>query len=248
MCATGKTYSVTQIAKPIFNINGISETCVDLDRVFEAAVGDTNTTFTNTYSWSFTNGAGVTTDSTSLTTTDTLSFSQAGNYVVKLTTGYEEIINCESSTTKAVAVTTVPTYTVNTPDGIEKCPSDSLILELPNDLASYLWSDSSTNYRTYGQIDRYTDSNPKVYTVTWTDSAGCSDTSSVTINNYYDSNVTITSSLGDIIQGTLTVPEPTGFLTLIPLTATGGSNYSWGPTDIVSDTIGTDVKNLSLKR
>ena len=160
--ATGKTYSVTQIAKPIFNINGISETCVDLDRVFEAAVGDTNTTFTNTYSWSFTNGAGVTTDSTSLTTTDTLSFSQAGNYVVKLTTGYEEIINCESSTTKAVAVTTVPTYTVNTTDGIEKCPSDSLILELPNDLASYLWSDSSTNYRTYGQIDRYTDSNPKV--------------------------------------------------------------------------------------
>ena len=78
--------------------------------------------------------------------------------------------------------------------------------------------------------------------MTWTDSAGCSDTSSVTINNYYDSNVTITSSLGDIIQGTLTVPEPTGFLTSIPLTATGGSNYLWGPTDIVSDTIGTDVK------
>ena len=26
------------------------------------------------------------------------------------------------------------------------------------------------------------------------------------------------------------------------MTATGGSNYLWGPTDIVSDTIGTDVK------
>ena len=240
--ATGKTYSVTQIAKPIFNIDGVSATCVDLNRIFEASVDSTNTTFTNTYSWSYANSAGTTTDSTSLATTDTLSFSQAGNYVVKLTTGYEEIINCESSTTKAVVVTTVPTFTIDTPEGIEKCPSDSLLLELPNNLASYLWSDSSTNYNTYGQIDRYNDSNPKVYTVTWTDSAGCSDTSSVTINNYYDSNIEITSSLGDIIEGTLTVPEPTGFLTAIPLTASGGSNYLWGPTNIVSDTSATDVK------
>ena len=152
------------------------------------------------------------------------------------------MIDCESSITKTVVVTTVPTLIIDTPDGIEKCPSDSLLLELPNDLVSYFWSDSSTNYNTYGQIDRYTDSNPKVYTATWTDSAGCSDTSSVTINNYYDSNVAITSSLGDIIEGTLTVPEPTGFLTTIPLTASGGSNYLWEPTNIVSDSNGIDVK------
>ena len=240
--ATGTSYSVTQITKPTFTIEGVSATCVDLDRIFEATPDNTNGDFTNTYSWSFTNSSGTTADSTSLTTTDTLSFSEAGNATVKLTTGYEEVIDCESLITKTVVVTTVPTLIIDTPDGIEKCPSDSLLLELPNDLASYFWSDSSTNYNTYGQIDPYTDSNPKVYTATWTDSAGCSDTSSVTINNYYDSNVAITSSLGDIIEGTLTVPEPTGFLTTIPLTASGGSNYLWEPTNIVSDSNGIDVK------
>ena len=50
----------------------------------------------------------------------------------------KKLLTVKSSTTKAVAVTTVPTYTANVFDGIEKCPSDSLILELPNDLASYL--------------------------------------------------------------------------------------------------------------
>ena len=37
------------------------------------------------------------------------------------------------------------------------------------------------------------------------------------------------------------MPEPTGWLTNIPLTANGGSNYLWEPTNIVSDSNGVDV-------
>ena len=239
--ATGETYTVTQVIKPTFTIKGVLATCVDLDRIFEATVDSTNSLYTNTYCWNYTDGTGTTIDSTSMTASDTLSFTEADSYLVKLITGYEEVANCESSITKGVVVTTIPLFTIEASDGIEKCPSDSLPLALPDNLASYNWSNGDTTHNTYGLIDLAFDTNPKDLYVAWVNSVGCADTSFITINNYYDSNIEITSSAGDITGGVLTVPEPTGWLTNVPLTANGGSNYLWEPTNIVSDSNGIDV-------
>ena len=239
--ATGETYTVTQVIKPTFTISGVVATCVDLDRIFEAIVDSTNTAYTNTYCWNYTDVDGTTIDSTSMTTLDTLSFSESGVYIVDLITGYGEVADCESSTTQLVLVTSVPALTIEASDGVEKCPSDSLPLALPDDLASYLWSNGDTTYNTYGVIDLATETNPKDLNVLWINSVGCADTSFITINNYYDSNIEITSSVGEITEGLLTVTEPTGWLTNVPLTANGGSNYLWEPTNIVSDSNGVDV-------
>ena len=239
--ATGEPYTVTQVIKPTSTITGVTGTCVDLDRIFEATIDSINTTYTNTYYWSYINPANITTDSTSMTASDTLRFSEAGTYLVKLRTGYQEVADCESEVNQEVTVTTVPTLIIDASDGVEKCPSDSLLLALPVDLVSYLWSNGDTTYNTYGVIDLASETNVKNINVLWTDSVGCADASFITINNYYDSNIEITSSVGEITEGLLTVPEPTGWLTNIPLTANGGSNYLWQPTNIVSDSNGVEV-------
>ena len=239
--ATGEPYTITQVIKPTFTITGVTATCVELDRLFEATIDSTNTAYTNTYCWSYTNPADMTTDSTSMIASDTLSFSEAGVYSVKLSTGYQEVANCESEVNQLVVVTTIPTLTIDASDGVEKCPSDSLPLALPIDLASYFWSNGDTTYNTYGVIDLASETNPKDLSVMWVNSVGCADTSFITINNYYDSNIEITSSAGEITEGLLTVPEPTGWLTNIPLSANGGSDYLWEPTNIVSDSNGIEV-------
>ncbi|MBR5920114.1 MAG: T9SS type A sorting domain-containing protein [Bacteroidales bacterium] len=218
------SYSVT-----VMNANGCSGSSSQTVTMMEPAVitGNTNicegesailsVSGAGTYTWS--NGAH----------TSSITVGTPGTYTVtaSLPNG------CSSTASAEVTVATAPTPTIlgNT----TLCQGQSTTLTV-NGGTSYAWSNGSTN-------NNISVNQSGVYTVTTTNTEGCSNTASVTVTVNPLPNVSISGS-SSFCQGSIVV-----------LTAIGASSYSWSngnnsSTITVSNPgtytlIGTDANNCT---
>lgn len=233
---TSEGYEVFAIQKPTAMFNADAEICVDLPLDFEVtSTGETG--FAMTHIWDF--GDGNTASGLNVTNT----FTSPNTYAVKLTSSYDDVDICEDIMTMNVVVSAIPTLDYTIPNGnTEKCPSDSILLELPQGYQSYNWSTGSQQYFTYAKTDAgqsTVDITAEVVT-----NIGCSVSIPVlTISNFANSGIEITSSDFTITNDTITLESGIKSVTLTAFT-TGGSNYMWAANDlrILSTTTGETVE------
>ncbi|MEI2758888.1 MAG: T9SS type A sorting domain-containing protein [Bacteroidia bacterium] len=176
----------------------------------------TQATITASGSTSFCSGGSVTLNASTGTsylwstgaTTNTITTSSPGTYTVTITNN-----GCQSTTSKAVTVYSLPnaTITANGSTNLQQGGSVQLTSSSAGSGGSYLWSTGATT-------QSITVSAPGNYTVKVTNSNGCSNTSApiaVTVNSSFQPNITVSGSLSFCSGGKVT------------LTATKGSAYQW---------------------
>lgn len=218
-CAyTTDAFEFNQIAPPVSSFISQDTICFNVALAYNAtSTGDDNLTLT--YDWDFGNGSSGAGQQVSNT------YSSSGSFTTSLVTGYSEIPGCTSSASKQVIVTDIPDVEIGTPQGTEKCPSDSISLTFPNNFSAYSWNTGeNTNAIRVGQ--------PGTYNVTSVDQFGCNIFSEVTITNFENSGLQITSSDGNLQGDSLLLEEGQKS---VNLTVSGGDSYQWSPEDLVAD-------------
>ncbi len=215
------TYTITARALPNSSFVSVSEICVNIETAFTAtSIADAGSDLT--YDWDFGDGNKAVGKDTFNT------FATEGTFTATLTTGYVDVDNCIGTITKEIKATDTKSIDILEPQGNEKCPLDSLRLELPTSYKSYNWSTGSTEYFTYGK----TSANEETVTVTvdMVTDIGCTVQSSVTIGNYMNSRLVISSPDGTIANDTIKLENGKS---IVELEAANGSSYDWTPTDLL---------------
>ncbi|WP_258105779.1 FG-GAP-like repeat-containing protein [Marinoscillum sp. MHG1-6] len=224
-------YEVYGIDAPMAMMDAVAGICLDVPMTF-TATSTGNGNFTMTHSWDFKDGTSVVTGASVQHT-----FTSAGTYAVELSSAYNEIDMCADIVTMNVTVS-APTSIAITAPQTEKCASDTVVVELPQNFQSYLWSTGDTTYFTNAITG-----NDVTSVTLWADvvtDIGCSvRTDSITISNYPNSGMTITSTDATIVNDTIQLE--TG-VTSVSLTSSvfNGTNYTWTSADpsILSNTSG----------
>lgn len=204
--------------------------CVGLPLSFQAnSTGQSG--FALSHRWDFDDGT------TATGPTVSHSFVTAGSYNVTLTSFYSEIDACEGSISFLVNVRDIPAVDITTPNsnGFEKCPSDSIRLELPANFQSYSWSTGSTDSFTFGKTAR--GQSAGTVTVEWTDDAGCSDISTAEYNNFANSELEISSDL-TIDDDTIRLGEG---VKSVNLSVNFGSDLFWQPEEVIENNTSNNV-------
>ncbi|MFT6868071.1 MAG: gliding motility-associated-like protein [Cyclobacteriaceae bacterium] len=232
-CATSSdSYEVFAIIPPSAMFNAGAEICVDLPLAFEGtSTGETG--FAMTHTWDFGDGNSATGLNVSHT------FTTANTFTVMLTSSYDDVDICSDIMSMDVVVSAVPVLTFTLPDGsTDKCPSDSVKLELPQGFQSYLWSSGDTDFFTYAKTA--SDQSSVEISAEVVTAIGCSVSIDVlTISNYANSGITITADGFTNNNDTISLESGIKSVTLNAST-TGGTNYMWGANDlnILSETTG----------
>ena len=237
-CAERTTaQGLSRMLKPVTSFTSADAVCVDvpLDLTATSTTGAGASALTLSYAWDFQNDG--TTDNTTASTTNT--YTTAGTSTVRLTTGYSEIANCISTLTKDIEVRAVPVVAIETPDGVEKCPENSVTLQVPSTYVSYTWSTSATT----NSIEAPT---PGTYTVTIVDDAQCTIVSTVDITDYDTSNtIALTSNDAVIDEDATTQFTVTGATQILSWDPTTGIDDPTSATPVVTGTyVPEDFPNL----
>lgn len=211
-------FNFNQTPRPTSTITSQDSICFNVALAFNAnSVGDDNLTLT--YDWDFGDGNSATGQQVSN------AYNASGSFVTSLVTGYSEIPGCTTSATKNVVVTDIPDVEIGTPQGTEKCPSDSVSLTYPDSFSAYLWNTGETTSSI--SVDQ-----PGLYNVTSVDQFGCNIFSEVEITNFENSGLQISSSDGNLQGDSLFLEEGQKS---VNLTVSGGDSYQWSPEDLVAD-------------
>jgi gliding motility-associated-like protein len=222
------TYTVTSLVLPNSSFISVNEICVNVETPFTAtSIADNG--FGLSFDWDFGDGKKA-------VGKDTLhTFATAGTFTTTLITKYVDVDNCFGTTTKNVKASAIPTVAVILPAGAEKCPSDSLRLELPTSYRSFNWSTGSTEYFTYGK----TSSNEETVTVTvdMVTDIGCAVQSAVTVGNFMNSRLIISSPHPIVRSTNLSISKDSIILengaSTVELRGENGVSYDWAPSDIL---------------
>lgn len=213
-----EAFDFSQISRPTSSFTSQDSICFNVALAFNAtSIGAENLNLT--YNWEFGDGNSATGQQVSN------SFSTAGSFTTTLTTGYAQVPGCSNAATSGIIVTDIPDVSIGTPQGTEKCPSDSVTLSYPSDFAAYQWN-TGENTNTI-RVDQ-----PGTYNVMAVDQFGCNIFSEVEISNFEDSGLIITSSDSNIDRDTLLLEEGQKS---VNLTVSGGDSYQWTPEDLVVD-------------
>ena len=231
------TILISEVELPISEITSENEICenVQLD-----ILGQTNSSaagYTLNYLWEFTdsNNNTVGTDNTLATA---FTFDTEGEYTATLTTGYEELDGCTTDVSQTITVSAPPAGEIITPDGIQKCPSDSVLLQAPADQVSYQWSTGQTGQNIFAKTAQ--NDNDTTISVTYVTDISCEVTANVTVSNFPGSGLSITTPNPEAAIENNELIMPDGELN-IRLDAEGGSNYSWEPADIFDNSTSASV-------
>lgn len=145
-------------------------------------------------------------------TTQTITVNAAGTYFVKVTNP----AGCSTNDTVVVTEKAVPV--VNLGPDRDICTSDTITLDAGNPGMTYLWSTGATT-----QTIRV--SNAATYSVTVTNSVGCSSTDLLIVTNKPEPNATFT--IGTIDRGNVSFTS----------VSQGGHSYSWNFGDNQTTTV-----------
>lgn len=232
---TSSVYTITEVDAPTSTITADDEICEDVSLDFSASTSNLVDPFTVGYSWTFLTSSGAT-DGQSTGITTSYTFDAPDTYTARLVTAYNEVANCSTTVNKTVLVSAPPTNIIISAATLEKCPADSILLELPQTLASYDWSTGDTGFSTYAKTA--IDQDNVTVNVTAQTNIGCTITDEITISNFENSGIFITSPTAEVIDNVLNIPAGT---LNIQLVATNGSNYSWEPAAIFDDPTAANV-------
>jgi len=202
-CTAKDTVVITVNPLPTVSINPNTTTiCVGNSATLTASGG-------TSYSWNTgANTAAITVNPTSNTT-----------YTVTVTNSY----GCTSTSTATVTVNPLPNITIN-PNNPAICIGNSVTLTASGG-STYQWSTNATG-------SSITVSPPinTTYSVTGTNSNGCSNTATTNVTVNALPNVSATANQNVICSGQS-----------VSLTATGASTYSWSPATGLNTTTGATV-------
>lgn len=222
---------LTAVTLPQGSFTSDSEICVGVDMAFTATSTPGNPDFGLNYTWDFGDGSATATGAevSHIFVGPTTPGSADTTYTVTLTTAYDGVNVCSIDVTETITVTDQQVVDIIVPDGsTEKCPTDSIRLELPQGYQSYAWSTGDDTYFTYAKTAPGEDE--VTVTVDMVTDIGCSVPSEITISNYADSGLEITSTEATIVDDAMELESGVSSVTL---TATNGSGFSWEPLDIL---------------
>ncbi|MFY0608263.1 MAG: VCBS repeat-containing protein [Cyclobacteriaceae bacterium] len=234
---TSPTYSLNAVALPNSRFVADEEICVDVETGF-TSTSTGSSGFSLIYAWDFKDG------NTAIGRDTFNTFATANTYSVSLLTSYSEIASCSTSVSQDIVVSEPQAVDISLPEGSEKCPADSLRLELPEGFQRFAWSLENSDDTISTLYFVYAKTLPEEENVTIEASMitdiGCAVNSSITVGNYMNSRVIISSSEATITNDTITLEN--GVSTVL-LTGENASSYSWEPTDILKF-LNTDSSNV----
>ncbi len=236
--------SITEVAPPSSVITSADEICVDVAlTVQSSSTGDS--AFTLAEQWEFFDGSGSSVG-TATGTTASFAYTSAGNSSTRLTVEYVELPGCQDEASKTITVSDTPSIPIQTPDGNQKCPSDSLALRVDSTHLSYDWVDISSG--SPDTLFQYTDRataylnttggrSTATVELTVLTSIGCLAKDTTTIEDFANSGISILSD-EDIVNGVITIEMTNG----VELRASNGSDFLWEPREIFTDSTGSQTK------
>lgn len=213
-----EAFDFSQITRPTSTFISQDSICFNVALSYNAT-STGNEDLTLAYDWDFGDGNSSTGQQASNT------FSASGTFTSSLVTSYSEIPGCTTASSKDIVVTDIPDVEIGTPQGTEKCPSDTVSLTYPDNFSAYLWNTGETTSSIrVGQ--------PGVFNVTSVNQFGCNIFSEVEITNFENSGLQISSSDGNLQGDSLFLEEGQKS---VNLTVSGGDSYQWSPEDLVAD-------------
>lgn len=234
----GPKRTLKAVPIPESNFTSVAEICRGVATSFNAtSTGESG--FGLNYLWSFGDNNSGTGSAISHT------YNSANTFSVKLTTSYANLSGCSADKTGSIKVSAPPSLTISTPEGTEKCPSDSIRLEVTQGQKSYKWSNGSTTYFTYGKTEENSDF--KILNVDMETTIGCKVSASQTISNFSNSRIHIASedSEAKVINDTIKLEMN---VATVWLRGINGASYTWTPADILDATTGEFVKAYPKKQ
>ncbi len=218
-------YVVAAVPAPVSSFNtsyaaaNTAEICIDVPLDFTATSTGSGA-FALTYDWDF----GDATNATGATTSH--SYSVAQQYTATLTTSYTDISGCSDQANSTITVSDqvpgdIPITVVG--GSTDKCPSDTLLVQLPANYVSYAWSTGDTDFEAEAFTAR--GENSVTLTADVETNIGCMVTVQQTIDNFPNSGIPVTADEGTIANDSITLPEGEQMITLNASNAVG--DYAW---------------------
>ncbi len=228
-CKTTATKTVTIIDNPAPTITANKESK-------KYCVGETivlTSSDASGYSWTGPNS--ISSDQQILTIPN-ITTSNAGTYYVTVDNGN----GCSATSSVSISVSDFPSATITATNGTEFCHGTTLKLSVPS-ASSYKWAnDNNSSLSTSRTLTVYSSNANYIsgtYSVTVTNSYGCSATNSVDVTIYDNPKPTITANKS---SKKYCVGET------IELTSSDASGYSWtGPNSISSDQQILTIPNIT---
>ena len=238
--------AITEVVPPAAVLNSADEICIDIPLSFSStSVGEAG--FTLDERWEFFDPSGNSLG-TDAGTAVTFAYNTAGDASAALTVEYIELPGCQDTENKDIIVSNIPDLGIETPDGNQKCPSDSLALEVDDGQLTYDWVDISSgspdtlfNYTNQNRafINTTGGRNTATVQVTVLTNIGCVARDTTSIEDFANSGISIESDELEIINGTITIPP---MINGVDLRASAGSNFLWEPRDIFTDSTGSQTR------
>tara|TARA_Y100001972_G_scaffold129103_1_gene194187 strand:- start:4167 stop:7463 length:3297 start_codon:yes stop_codon:yes gene_type:complete len=239
-------YSVTAVPAPVSSFNtsyaaaNTSEICIDVQLNFTATSTGSGS-FALTYDWDF----GDATNATGATTSH--SYSTAQQYTATLTTSYTDISGCSDQANSTITVSDqvpgdIPITVVG--GSTDKCPSDTLLVQLPANYVSYAWSTGDTDFEAEAFTAR--GENSVTLTADVETNIGCMVTVQQTIDNFPNSGIPVTAEEGTITNDSITLPEGEQMITLTASNAVG--DYAWTIDGTPSNVIAAVLEHQPTQR
>ncbi|MEM9325181.1 MAG: FG-GAP-like repeat-containing protein [Bacteroidota bacterium] len=237
--------TITEVPPPAAQLNAADEICIDVALSLSSS-SEGEDGFTINELWEYFDPAGNSVGRDTGTTV-THTYTTAGSSSATLTVEYIELPGCLDTATSVIAVSEIPELPILTPDGNQKCPSDSLALEVDTGQLSYDWIDISTGLA--DTLTQFADQNlafinttdgrsTATVTVTILTPIGCVTRDTTTIEDFANSGISIVSDDLEIIDGTITIPAMANG---VNLRASNGSNFLWEPRVIFTDSTGSQT-------
>ncbi len=197
------------VPPPTAGYSSADEACIDL------AIGFTNTSVFDTnenvfYEWDFGDG------NTSTVASPTHTYTVLGNYNVSLLVHYDDV-DCNDTFSKMINVVNSPTVAITADRDTIMCEGDTINLSVENIHSAYNWS-------TGASINNIQVTAAGIYSVDVTTTSGCVATASVEVVTLPLPDIMVTADIDQIFAGDT-----------VQLNASGGINYSWSPTEGLSD-------------
>ncbi|MBV6646882.1 MAG: VCBS repeat-containing protein [Cyclobacteriaceae bacterium] len=232
-----ETLTLVEATPPSSSFTAATETCVNAP----LRLSSTSTGFDTLdlgYTWEFLDNSNAVIGTITGRADTAFTFTTAGAYTARLTTTYPDVSSCQDIATQAITVTEVPDLTISTPEGIEKCPSDSILLQLPSTFQSFSWSTGDTTSSTFAKTA--IDETQVDVSVTAVNEIGCELSSMITVTNFVGSGISISSPDAEVIDGILTIPDVVNILTLEAVGVVSGAQ--WMPSNIFSNDTALSVR------
>ena len=236
---TSPKYDIKAIPRPVSIIDMTDEVCVNIP-VAIAANSTGEQGFSLNYSWNFGDGTSAASQTTNK------SWSTANDYTVSLRTGYDDIEACTQTMIQTITVSAVPNIAISSASNtLVKCPSDSIRLELPQGLQSYLWSTGDTQFFTYAKT--MGESTEVTITASMVTNIGCAVNSTQVVRNFPNSGIEFTSVEATVQGDSIQLNEDQLSVDLTAI-VDGGSDYVWSPEELLNVTEGEIVRVFPRSR